>query len=250
MEVGFDLSGIDGEDRKGDGPAAAIYCTTLLCYFEISQPTKLDACLGKLSINNISRLSESKICGSLRILFSPFVARLLVNLQQLYVYRCDAMVAIIAWEQEEEDDGVRIDTIIFRQLSYLRLQNLTSFCPQAFTFQGSFLKQVRIANCLVMKLLPSAVQRAINEQGSFPNDEVEFDFGIDEALDDFSHLFATLNAFVVSCTNTTADTTPSTTPRVRAFDDDNDNDGRVRWMLSEHFERSYQLLQLKRVWWF
>ncbi|KAH7842257.1 hypothetical protein Vadar_003304 [Vaccinium darrowii] len=235
VEVAFDLSRLY-VDEKGDGPAAAIAlpCLATLRFLNLPNLKHVWANYPPTILQGFQNLKSVYVvnCGSLRILFSPFVARLLVNLRELYIASCGAMVAIIGWEQEEEeDDGFRIDTSIFPQLAILGLWDLkllTSFCPQACTFQGSVLEYVEIRNCPAMESLPSAVQRVINEQG--------FDFGIDEALDDFSHPFATPNAFVASCANITADTTPLTTPRVRALDNDNDDDERVRWMLSEHFE--------------
>ncbi|XP_058211526.1 disease resistance protein At4g27190-like [Rhododendron vialii] len=116
---------------------------------------------------NLTSLYVSS-CGSLRILVSPFVARLLVNLKQLHINRCDTMEAIIDWEEEEVDDGIRTNIIIFPQLTSLQLFNLqllTSFCPQRCTFQGSCLKEVRIQDCLALESLPSAVQCVIDEQG-------------------------------------------------------------------------------------
>ncbi|KAI8534283.1 hypothetical protein RHMOL_Rhmol10G0078300 [Rhododendron molle] len=107
-------------------------------------------------------------CGSLRILVSPFVARLLVNLKELHIRRCDMMEAIVDWEEEEVDDGISTNIIVFPQLTSLELldlQLLTSFCPQGCTFQGLFLKEVRIRDCPALESLPSAVQRVIDEQG-------------------------------------------------------------------------------------
>ncbi|KAF7144934.1 hypothetical protein RHSIM_Rhsim04G0090800 [Rhododendron simsii] len=116
---------------------------------------------------NLTSLQVSR-CGSLRILVSPFVARLLVNLKNLDIDSCDMMEAIIDWEEEEVDDGIRTNIIIFPQLTSLdlwKLQLLTSFCRQGCAFQGSFLKKVRIRDCPALESLPSAVQRVIDEQG-------------------------------------------------------------------------------------
>ncbi|XP_058209467.1 disease resistance protein At4g27190-like [Rhododendron vialii] len=120
------------------------------------------------SFQNLKSLFVSS-CRSLRILVSPFVARFLVNLKELHISECEVMEAIIDREEEEVDDGVRTDTIVFPQLTSLglwQLQLLTSFCPQGCTFQGLFLKKVQIWDCPALKFLPSAVQRVINEQRS------------------------------------------------------------------------------------
>ncbi|KAH7843081.1 hypothetical protein Vadar_012439 [Vaccinium darrowii] len=172
VEVAFDLSGLY-VDEKGDGPAAAIAlpCLATLEFRKLPKLKHVWANYPPTILQGFQNLNSVNVdkCGNLRILFSPFVARLLVNLRELYIRSCDAMVAIIGWEQEEgKDDGVRIDTSIFPQLTHLQLWNLellTSFCPQACTFQGSFFKYVVIDKCPAMKSLPSAVQRVSNEQG-------------------------------------------------------------------------------------
>ncbi|KAH7842547.1 hypothetical protein Vadar_006601 [Vaccinium darrowii] len=171
VEVAFDLSGLY-VDEKGDGPAAAIAlpCLATLRFLNLPNLKHVWANYPPTILQGFQNLESLRVdnCGSLRILFSPFVARLLVNLRELNIFSCDAMVAIIGWEEEEEeDDGVRIDTSIFPQLTLLwlrDLKSLTSFCPQACTFQGSFLKYVAIENCPAMDSLPSAVQRVINER--------------------------------------------------------------------------------------
>ncbi|PSS33443.1 Disease resistance protein [Actinidia chinensis var. chinensis] len=99
-------------------------------------------------------------CDSLRILFSPFISKLLVKLEQLDIENCDVMKAIIALEQEVDDEGMR-NTIIFPRLTKVKLvdlPNLTSFCPQAYTIEGTFLKTVDIVNCSETMVLPSAFQ--------------------------------------------------------------------------------------------
>ncbi|KAF7146589.1 hypothetical protein RHSIM_Rhsim04G0090000 [Rhododendron simsii] len=95
-------------------------------------------------------------CGSLRILVSPFVARLLVNLKQIVIEGCDSMEAIIDWEEEEVDDGIRTNIIIFPQLTSLdlwKLQLLTSFCPQGCAFHGSFLKKDALSSIEDLRLM-------------------------------------------------------------------------------------------------
>ncbi|KAH7841965.1 hypothetical protein Vadar_000008 [Vaccinium darrowii] len=77
------------------------------------------------------------------------------------------MEAIIGWEQEADDGMTTSVTIIFPRLTSLELKELpllTTFCPQACTFQGSHLERVFISDCPAMESLPSAVQRMIDDQ--------------------------------------------------------------------------------------
>ncbi|KAH7842587.1 hypothetical protein Vadar_007017 [Vaccinium darrowii] len=144
VEVAFDLSGLY-VDEKGDGPAAAIAlpCLATLRFLNLPNLKHVWANYPPTILQGFQNLESLRVdnCGSLRILFSPFVARLLVNLRELNIFSCDAMVAIIGWEQEEEEDD-----------------------DGACTFQGSFLKYVAIENCPAMDSLPSSVQRVINER--------------------------------------------------------------------------------------
>ncbi|KAI8540360.1 hypothetical protein RHMOL_Rhmol09G0257100 [Rhododendron molle] len=171
VEVAFDLGELNiGGEGNGNIAIAIFPC---LASLSLSSLPKLRHVWAKYpptisqGFQNLKSLCVSS-CGSLRILVSPFVARLLVNLKELDISACEAMEAIIDWEEEEVDDGVRTDTIVFPQLTSLELRDLqllTSFCPQGCTFQGSFLKEVRIRDCPALESLPSAVQRVIDEQG-------------------------------------------------------------------------------------
>ncbi|KAL6997744.1 hypothetical protein U1Q18_007869 [Sarracenia purpurea var. burkii] len=101
-------------------------------------------------------------CDSLRSLFSPSIAKLLVKLNILEIIKCEVMETIIAQEQEV-DEEVTTNTIIFSKLTHLKLEdlpNLTSFCKQKdYTIEGSFLKEVKVTRCPKMEALPSALQR-------------------------------------------------------------------------------------------
>ncbi|KAG5552660.1 hypothetical protein RHGRI_010679 [Rhododendron griersonianum] len=170
VEVAFDLGelNIGGE---GNGNIAIPF--PFLAFLRISELPKLRHVWANYpptisqGFQNLTSLHLFE-CGSMRILVSPFVAWLLVNLKELHIHRCETMEAIIDWEEEEVDDGIRTNIIIFPQLTSLELldlQLLTSFCPQGWTFQGLFLKKAQIRDCSALKALPSAVQRIINEQG-------------------------------------------------------------------------------------
>ncbi|XP_028122184.1 uncharacterized protein LOC114319376 [Camellia sinensis] len=97
-------------------------------------------------------------CGSLRNIFSPSQARLLVKLQEIKVTECGVLEAIIG-EEPKVDDKVIANIIMFPQLSSLKLYhlpNLRSICPPAYAVEGSFLKKIEVINCPNMKALPSA----------------------------------------------------------------------------------------------
>ncbi|KAG5552144.1 hypothetical protein RHGRI_010296 [Rhododendron griersonianum] len=189
VEVAFDLGELNIGEGNGNIAIAIFPCLASLTLTELPKlrhvwanyPPRISQ-----GFQNLKSLYVS-FCGSLRILVSPFVARLLVNLKELDILGCEAMEAIIDWEEEEVDDGIK--TIVFPQLTSLTLKDLqllTSFCPQGCTFQGSLLKEVEIWDCptLNSNSLPSAVQRAINEQGSLEEDEEEDDEEEDDEEED------------------------------------------------------------------
>ncbi|KAL6997583.1 hypothetical protein U1Q18_007710 [Sarracenia purpurea var. burkii] len=164
VEVAFDLGGLD----VGEGHQAITF--SCLKKLELASLPKLaDVWVNNSpcsqGFQNLRSLIVEK-CDSLRNLFSLSIAKLLVKLQELEITKCEVMETIIAQEQEV-DEEVTTNTIIFSQLTTLSLvdlPNLTSFCKQKnYTFEGSFLKIVDVFNCPKMVVLPLALQR-LNEQ--------------------------------------------------------------------------------------
>ncbi|XP_028122174.1 disease resistance protein SUMM2-like [Camellia sinensis] len=105
-------------------------------------------------------------CDSLRNLFSYSLAKLLVKLQEIEVTECGMMESIIG-NETNAGDVVITNMIMFPQLSSLKLNNLpnlTSFCFEPCTFEGSLLKTIEVINCPKMKILPSAFQRKLDQQ--------------------------------------------------------------------------------------
>ncbi|KAI7999042.1 putative disease resistance protein [Camellia lanceoleosa] len=105
-------------------------------------------------------------CDSLRNLFSYSLAKLLVKLQEIEVTECGMMESIIG-NEPNADDAVITNMIMFHQLSSLKLSdlpNLSSFCFEACTFEGSLLKTIEVINCPKMKILPSGFQRKLKQQ--------------------------------------------------------------------------------------
>ncbi|GMP86352.1 hypothetical protein CsSME_00039155 [Camellia sinensis var. sinensis] len=105
-------------------------------------------------------------CDSLRNLFSYSLAKLLVKLQEIEVTECGMMESIIR-NEPNADDAVITNMIMFPQLSSLKLSdlpNLSSFCSEACTFEGSLLKTIEVINCPKMEILPSAFQHKLEQQ--------------------------------------------------------------------------------------
>ncbi|CAL5349236.1 unnamed protein product [Camellia sinensis] len=104
-------------------------------------------------------------CNSLRYIFSSSQAKLLVKLQEIGVAECCVLEAIVN-EEPKVDDEVATNIILFPQLNSLKLchlPNLKSICPQAYTFEGSFIQHIKVINCPNMRAIPSASQRNVRE---------------------------------------------------------------------------------------
>ncbi|CAL5423688.1 unnamed protein product [Camellia sinensis] len=127
-----------------------------------------------LSFQNLTSLTVVG-CSSLRYIFSSSQAKLLVKLREIAVAKCGVLEAIVN-EEPKVDDEVATNIIMFPQLNSLKLYHLPSLkslCPHAYTFEGSFIKKIKVINCPNMRALPSALQRMLELQESNVR-EVEF----------------------------------------------------------------------------
>ncbi|KAL7170092.1 hypothetical protein ACSBR2_035024 [Camellia fascicularis] len=107
-------------------------------------------------------------CSSLRYIFSSSQAKLLVKLREIAIAECGVLEAIVN-EEPKVDDEVAANIIMFPQLNSLKLYHLPSLkslCPQAYTFEGSFIEEIKVINCPNMRTLPSALQRMLELQES------------------------------------------------------------------------------------
>ena len=146
VKVAFDVGALNADEDHG--AARALPSLNNLELYGLPNLTHVWANYspGIQGFQNLRSL-EVQECDRLRILFSPIIAKLLVKLEQLDIRNCEVMKAIIAWEQEVDDEGMR-NTIIFPQLNGVVLSdlpNLTStFCSQTCMFRGSFLKYLKL----------------------------------------------------------------------------------------------------------
>lgn len=97
VEVAFDLCGDLNVGGKGEGPiAVALPCLARLVLNNLQNLTHVWA-NDSPTIQGFQNLRFLTLhgCGSLKILLSPFVAKLLVNLQKLLIRMCKEMEAVI-----------------------------------------------------------------------------------------------------------------------------------------------------------
>ncbi|KAI7979494.1 Disease resistance protein SUMM2 [Camellia lanceoleosa] len=161
--VAFDLEGVVWEGILD--MALPSLKKVELCHLQKLTHVWKDNSPGIQGFQNLRSLVVNE-CDSLRNLFSYSLAKLLVKLQEIEVTECGMMESIIG-NEPNADDVVITNIIMFPQLSSLKLSNLpnlSSFCFEACTFEGSLLKTIEVINCPKMKILPSAFQRKLDQQ--------------------------------------------------------------------------------------
>ncbi|XP_075638775.1 disease resistance protein At4g27190-like [Castanea sativa] len=112
-----------------------------------------------LGIQGFQKLTSIEVsyCHRLRYLFPTSIAKLLVQLQSIVIYDCDAIENIVQRDGEEE----ATDNILFPRVSSLRLRNLPnmmSFCIEAYSFEWSSIKEIDLEDCPKLKTIGSEIQ--------------------------------------------------------------------------------------------
>ncbi|KAG6624226.1 hypothetical protein CIPAW_16G011400 [Carya illinoinensis] len=107
-------------------------------------------------------------CDSLKCLFTPSMAKLLVKLEEIEVHACYEMKEIIA--KESGDEEKRDHVIAFPQVKTLSLGNLPKlecFCnKEAIAFEWPSLEKITIVECEELKMfVPTTSMKAPKLQG-------------------------------------------------------------------------------------
>ncbi|KAG2663088.1 hypothetical protein I3760_16G010800 [Carya illinoinensis] len=125
--------------------------------------------------NNLRFLLVSN-CNSLKCLFTPSMAKLLVKLEEIEVHACDEMKEIIA--KESGDEEKRDHVIAFPQVKTLQLSflpKLECFCNEAIAFEWPSLEEIKIVACEELKMfVPTRSMKAPKLQGVHHSDFVGY----------------------------------------------------------------------------
>ncbi|KAM7505272.1 hypothetical protein LguiB_004176 [Lonicera macranthoides] len=106
------------------------------------------------SFQNLSSLCV-KGCDSLKHVFTPSLAKLLLGLEKVEIVDCENLEAIVAEDNEEEDCILElgeggINIILFPQLTTLSLDNLPNLLtitPEPYTLNLLFLEDFTVTDC-------------------------------------------------------------------------------------------------------
>ncbi|XP_028104227.1 disease resistance protein RPS2-like isoform X2 [Camellia sinensis] len=109
------------------------------------------------SFNKLIELCVSD-CGSLKNLFSLFMARYLVHLKVLVINKCSMMEEVVAKEEDKEEG--RINRTPLPKLVYLELEDLPelkSFCHVTHVWELPLVENITVLNCPEMKTFSPGV---------------------------------------------------------------------------------------------
>ncbi|KAG7947399.1 hypothetical protein I3843_14G091900 [Carya illinoinensis] len=104
------------------------------------------------------RLLQVRKCHSLKYLFSPSIAKLLVKLEKIKVEDCNEMEAILA-KARDQNEKSKVTFPKVRTLSLARLPKLECFCVEANAFKLPSLTKVTVVGCDKLKMfVPTEVE--------------------------------------------------------------------------------------------
>ncbi|KAG6629537.1 hypothetical protein CIPAW_14G091100 [Carya illinoinensis] len=104
------------------------------------------------------RLLQVRECHSLKYLFSPSIAKLLVKLEKIEVEDCNEMEAILA-KARDQNEKSEVTFPKVHTLSLLSLPKLECFCVEANAFKWPSLTKVEVVGCDKLKMfVPTEVE--------------------------------------------------------------------------------------------
>ncbi|XP_035541472.1 disease resistance protein At4g27190-like [Juglans regia] len=114
------------------------------------------------------KILQVSMCGSLKYLISPSVAKLLVKLEKMKVSSCSEMDKILAkglGGEEEEREVIVFPRVT--SLSLMDLPKLECFCNEANAFEWPSLEKIRIVRCNSLKMFVPTEMKTPNLQGVY-----------------------------------------------------------------------------------
>ncbi|KAL4609891.1 hypothetical protein ACB092_08G013900 [Castanea dentata] len=124
-----------------------------------------EICYGQLPAGSFRNMRVLNVhcCNKLKFVFRPFVARGLLQLQEMVISKCSIMGAIVVERSEdytEDNDGMK-DIIELQQLCSLTLKDLPKL--------RSFYSQGKTRPSTSSSAMPTNIEPLFNQKVSFPN---------------------------------------------------------------------------------
>ncbi|KAF5445104.1 hypothetical protein F2P56_034182 [Juglans regia] len=124
---------------------------------------------------NYLRLLQVWKCGSLKCLFTPSIAKLLVKVEEIDVYGCNEMEEILAKELGDEENR---DVIAFSLVNTLKLGNLPKlecfYTEDNHAFEWPSLNKMQIYGCPKLKMFVSTSTKTPKLKGVHMRIEATF----------------------------------------------------------------------------
>ncbi|KAG2664197.1 hypothetical protein I3760_16G068700 [Carya illinoinensis] len=140
----------------------AYRCDSLEVIFELeglnAEESNIFNNLTKLSLISLPKLLLLEVwsCDSLKCLFTPSIAKLLVKLEKIEVYDCNEIEEILAKEAGDEENRDVITFPLVKTLWLTNLQNLECFyIEDNHAFEWPSLDKITIAGCPNLKMFVS-----------------------------------------------------------------------------------------------
>ncbi|KAG6624901.1 hypothetical protein CIPAW_16G058600 [Carya illinoinensis] len=151
LEVIFELEGLNAEESNIFNNLTSLsleYLPKLLHIWK-KGPREIKG------FNYLRHLEVSK-CHSLKCLFTPSIAKLLVKLEEIKVYECNEMEEILAKESEDEDNRDVIAFPLVKTLWLWDLQKLQCFyIEDNHDFEWPSMGEIFISECPKLKMFVS-----------------------------------------------------------------------------------------------
>ncbi|XP_035541388.1 disease resistance protein At4g27190-like isoform X2 [Juglans regia] len=166
LEVIFQLEGLHVEESQ-----LVFDNLTELSLFSLSKLVHIWK-KGPQEIRGFGNLKILRVegCDSLKYLFSPSVAKLLVKLEEMEISNCQEMDKILAKGLGEEEER---EVIVFPRVISLSLEDLPKlecFCNEANAFDWPSLEKIRIVRCKSLKMFVPTEMKTPKLQGVHTND--------------------------------------------------------------------------------
>ncbi|KAG7941695.1 hypothetical protein I3843_16G057600 [Carya illinoinensis] len=163
LEVIFELEGLNAEESNSFNNLTKLSLRYLSKLLHIWKKGPRD-----IKGFNYLRWLQVWKCNSLKCLFTPSIAKLLVKLEEIEVHGCNEMEAVLAKESGDEENR---DVIVFPLVKTLELMNLQKlecfYTEDNHAFEWPSLDEITIDGCPELKMFASTSAKTPKLKGVY-----------------------------------------------------------------------------------